>query len=283
LQQGETMRRIITMVMLFRNVAAVAVMFSCISNAYAIEESLQKVSSRDADQKFLLSEPDGKPIASVILFAGGYGGLKLSSSFGKPSIGKRKSNFLVRTRKQFAEHGFLVATVDAPEDSPKMNPRWRMGDKHAADITNVIAFLKQQADVPVWAVGTSMGTFSAANMGIRLKDTIHGVVLTSSVTDIPSKYDLYKDYPRGTINMELNKVTGPVFIASHEHDKCPRTPPKSISDLAGQFTSSRNVEKVVFSGPNVQISKPCNADSPHGFLKIESKIVDAIAKFIVNN
>ena len=150
--------------------------------------------------------------------------MSLSSFLGSPSIGQRKTNFLVRTRKQFAEHGFLVATVDAPEDSPKMNPPWRMGDKHAVDISAVIAFLKQQADVPVWAVGTSFGTFSAANMGIRLKDTIHGVILTSSITDIPRKYDLYKSYPRGVINMELDKVTGPVFIASAEHDGCPRTP-----------------------------------------------------------
>ncbi len=271
------------MVRFFRKLAVIIVMFLGIPSAYAIEESLHTVSSRGADQKFLLAKPDDKPIASVILFAGGYGGLSLSSFLGSPSIGQRKTNFLVRTRKQFAVHGFLVATVDAPEDSPKMNPPWRMGNKHAVDISAVIAFLKQQADVPVWAVGTSFGTFSAANMGIRLKDKIHGVILTSSITDIPRKYDLYKTYPRGVINMELDKVTGPVFIASAEHDGCPRTPPQNVSDLANQFTSSINVENVVFSGPNVSLSKPCHGRSPHGFFKFESKVVDAIAKFIVDN
>lgn len=271
------------MIILFRKLVVVAAMYSCISVAYAAEESLRTVSSRGADQKFLLTEPVGNPIASVILFAGGFGGLKLSSSLGHPSIGERETNFLVRTRKLFAEQGFLVATVDAPEDSPKMNPRWRMGDKHAADISAVIAFLKQQADVPVWAVGTSFGTFSAANMGIRLKDTISGIVLTSPITDIPTKYDLSKDYPHGTINMELGKVTGPVFISSHEGDECPRTPPENISDLAGQFTSSRSVEKVVFSGGDSPISKACHGQSQHGYFGIESKVVDAIAKFIVSN
>jgi pimeloyl-ACP methyl ester carboxylesterase len=268
---------------LFKILSVITTMYLCISVASAIEESLEKTSSRGADQKFLLNKPDGKPIASVILFAGGYGGLSLSSFLGSPTIGQRETNFLVRTRKQFAEHGFLVATVDAPKDSPKMNPRWRMGDKHAVDISAVIAFLKQQADVPVWAVGTSFGTFSAANMGIRLKDTIQGVVLTSPTTDIPRKYDLHKTYPRGVINMELDKVTGPVLIASHENDDCPRSPPENISDLADQFTSSRNVEKVVFSGPNVQTSEPCGGRAPHGFLRIESKVVAAIAKFIASN
>ena len=271
------------MVRFFRKLAVIIVMFLGIPSAYAIEESLHTVSSRGADQKFLLAKPDDKPIASVILFAGGYGGLSLSSFLGSPSIGQRKTNFLVRTRKQFAVHGFLVATVDAPEDSPKMNPPWRMGNKHAVDISAVIAFLKQQADVPVWAVGTSFGTFSAANMGIRLKDSIYGIVLTSPITDIPTKFDLYKEYPRGTINMELDKVTGPVFIASHEDDECPRTPPENISDLADQFTSSKNLENVVFSGGDSPKSKPCHGRSQHGFFGIESKVVDAIAEFIVSN
>jgi len=54
-------------------------------------------------QKFVLIKPEN-PVASVILFSGGTGKLVLRSVFGKPTI-KNDTNFLVRTRKDFAKHG----------------------------------------------------------------------------------------------------------------------------------------------------------------------------------
>lgn len=66
-------------------------------------------------QTFILIKTD-HPVASVILFAGGHGNLKLSSVSGIPSIGWGKNNFLVRTRNKFAEYGFMMAVVDAPFD-----------------------------------------------------------------------------------------------------------------------------------------------------------------------
>ena len=176
-----------------------------------------------------------------------------------------------------------MATVDVPEDRAKMNPIWRMGENHAEDMSAVIAFLKQQADVPVWAVGTSMGSFSAANIGIRLKDKIDGVVLTSSPTNIQKEWDLSRGYPNGVINMYLDRVTVPALIISHEDDACPRSPPSDISKLANKFSSSRKVEKIVFSGGDSPISGPCDSLAPHGYLGIESQVVDAIARFIVSN
>ncbi len=271
-------------VRLFKLFAVAVVAYSCTFSAYAIEESLETVSSRGGDQKFLLIKPDGKPTASVILFTGGMGQLSLSSFAGSPSVGEKKKNFLVRTRDLFAEHGFLVATVDTHEGMPKMSPIWRMGKEHAEDISAVVTYLKQQADVPVWVVGTSMGSFSAANMGIRLNGTIHGVVLTSTPNDMRPEWKMiYEHHPRGVISMELDRVTGPAFIAAHEHDVCDGTNPKYTSDLANAFSSSPNVEKIVFSGPDVRIGGACGGMGPHGFLNMESEVVDAIAKFIKSN
>jgi len=51
------------------------------------------------------SKGDAAPVASVILFTGGQGVLQLT-----------RGNFLVRNRRRFAEHGFLVAVVDVPSD-----------------------------------------------------------------------------------------------------------------------------------------------------------------------
>ena len=158
-------------------------MLAAAGTAFALDENLISIETgRGVEQKFVLTKPNQTPVASVILFAGGHGKLSLSSFPGSVRFGWGRKNNLVRTRNLYAQHGFMVATVDAPSDRKKMNAAWRMGSKHAKDIAAVITYLKKQADVPVWVIGTSMGSFSAANMGIRLKDKVAGVVLTSSIT-----------------------------------------------------------------------------------------------------
>ena len=123
---------------------------------------------RSATQTFILMKVD-HPVASVILFAGGYGllGLKSASSV------EYGEGFLVRSRAKFADHNFMVAVVDAPSDQQQ-----GMNGAHAGDIGAVAAYLKEQAGVPVWP---SMGTFSAAHGAIAAPG-IDGLVLTSTVT-----------------------------------------------------------------------------------------------------
>ncbi len=45
---------------------------------------------------------------------------------------------------------------------------FRASQEHAQDIAGVIVALRREASVPVWVVGTSMGTISAANVAARL-------------------------------------------------------------------------------------------------------------------
>ena len=89
----------------------------------------------------------------------------------------------MRSRALFAERGFLAAVVDAPSDRTADGlTGFRSTEAHARDIAGLIAFVKQRASVPVWLVGTSMGTVSAANAAARLPQGVEGLVLTSSVT-----------------------------------------------------------------------------------------------------
>ena len=253
-------------------------------SALAIEENVEMVISRgEVEQRFVLTKPDQSPVASVILLAGGHGRLRVSSSSGSPSFGWGRSNFVVRTRDQYANHGLLVATIDAPSDRKKMSAKWRMSKKHAEDVSTVVAYLKQQEDVPVWIVGTSMGTFSAASIGIKLRNKIDGVVLTSSVTRSRPRWSIASDYPNGIIDMNLAKVTAPVFIVSHEDDRCGVTPPGDIQKLAESFSNSKRVEFRLFSGGDKPVSDACKGRSQHGFLGIESQVVDAIVSFIKGN
>ena len=259
------------------------VLFGLTANGYAANESVESVESRGVEQKFLLTRPNSDPVANVILLAGGHGKLSLGNFFGSPTIGWGRENFLVRTREAYADHGFLIATMDAPTNRKKMNAIWRMGDEHAKDIQAVAAFLKQQADVPVWIIGTSMGTFSAANAGIRAKNDVNGVVLTSSVTRSKKKWAIYSDYPYGVVNMGLDKISAPVLVVSHKDDGCKLTPASDIDLLADQLSASKKVEKALVSGGDHPRSGPCNALSQHGFLGIEQEVVDIIAAFIKSN
>ena len=84
---------------------------------------------------------------------------KLSSLFGKPFVGGGRNIFVVRTRKDFAKHGFMVALVDAPSDqksdkgmlkySERSNEIFRGSNEHAQDIKAVVTYLKNEADIPV--------------------------------------------------------------------------------------------------------------------------------------
>lgn len=243
-------------------------------------ENLERVDSRGLEQKFVLTTPEANPVASVILLAGGHGKLDLSSFFGSVNFGWGAKNNLVRTRDAYAKQGFLVATMDAPSNRKKMNAIWRMSEDHAEDISAVAKYLKEKADVPVWVIGTSMGSFSAANAGIRLDNQIDGIVLTSSITKSKSKWKIYDEYPNGIIDMDLVKITKPVLVISHKDDECALTPASDINSLASRFTSSSKVEVEVFTGGDTPISDPCKALSAHGFLGIEDKVVEKIAAFI---
>ena len=104
-------------------------------------------------QRFLYLAPES-PIAAVILFAGGHGGLQILPN---GSFKWGAENFLVRTRQLFAKNGLSVAVVDAPSDrqaTPFLDG-FRQRPEHVADIKAVIAWIKQQTNVPVWLVGTS--------------------------------------------------------------------------------------------------------------------------------
>ncbi len=119
-------------------------------------------------------------VASVILFTGSEG-IAAVERFQNPEWGR--VNFLVRNRRRFVEHGFLVAVVDVPSDHTTGYGWSRTSKTHAQDVAGVIAALRREALVPVWVVGTSMGTISAANAAARLRvGGPDGLVLTSSVT-----------------------------------------------------------------------------------------------------
>lgn len=264
--------------MLLRTLTAVLALLLALPLQAASEQLLDVNSPRGANTKFLLIQPES-PKAAVILFAGGKGALKLyKGMFGGPGINWGAKNFLVRTRADFAKHGLMVATIDAPSDhlgKKGMLGGFRSSLEHVQDIDAIIARLREIADVPIWLVGTSRGTESVTNAAIHSQQSPHGLVLTSSMTDGDHKGQAVTDF-------NLSKIRIPTLITHHQNDNCSKTRPEAIENIREGLTQAPEAQLLWFKGGREQ-SKPCKAMSHHGYLGIEDQVVDAIAQFILSH
>ena len=241
--------------------------------AGALDETIRTIPSRPGvTESFVLIHPPQAPVASVILFMGGRGAIGLQ----RGPLGPRHTNFLVRTRQRFAERGLLVAVVDVPSDRlGEALVRFRTSAEHAADVRALIAVLRAEAPVPVWLVGTSMGSVSAASAAARLtEDGPDGVVLTSSVMG------QNREMGESLQDVALDKIRVPVLVVHHRNDGCPASRYSDTSWAMRRLSAAPRKELLSFSGGDAPQSPPCEPLAPHGYLGIEDKVVDAIAAWI---
>jgi predicted alpha/beta-hydrolase family hydrolase len=246
-----------------------ALVLGCAALAPAADDIRTIPTRPGVTEAFILVRPSGAPVASVILFAGGNGLLALGS--GKLGLG---GNFLVRNRARFASEGLLVAVVDTPSDHPSGLDGFRTSAAHAEDIRALIAALKQEAPVPVWLIGTSMGTVSAANGAARLSaDGPDGLVLTSTVTRAG------RERPESVGDVRLGDVRVPTLIVHHKNDACRSTPYADTPALLRDFKVSRK-ELLAFDGGDPPQSGPCDARAAHGYFGIDAQVVTAIVAWI---
>jgi pimeloyl-ACP methyl ester carboxylesterase len=239
--------------------------------AMAAEELVRLETRPGVTQPFWVMTPPGPPVASVILFTGGPG---LLGSQRKPVLTGK--NFLIRSRAKFAAAGFLVASVDGPSDHLEgLDDSFRASAEHARDIAAVIAYLRQKAPVPVWLVGTSRGTLSAANAAARLKrGGADGLVLTSSI--VVSRRNV------GSIQsgVDVGEITVPTLFVHNKDDACMVTPFAGVPALMARFTHAARKELIAVSGGSTPLSDPCEALSRHGYIGIEDEVVAKIAAWI---
>ena len=220
-------------------------------------------------QSYLLSAPEkGKARAVAILFAGGPGKVDLERETARTTLDR--GNFLVRSRQLFARNGIVAAVVDAPSDqSQGMDDFFRLADAHAEDIGKVIDDVrKRYPSLPVFLVGTSRGTVSAASLGRRLGKAVDGVVLTSTL------FLSTKKLP-GLSGFDFSSIPPPLLFVHHVDDGCPYTPHSSARRLSERYPL------ISVSGGAPAQSQPCEALSAHGFLGREPETVSAITKWML--
>ena len=237
-------------------------------------QELVSLPTRDGvTQSYLLDAPAHAPHALAVLFPGSGGNIRLRREDGE--IRFSSNNFLVRSRRAFVAHGIATAVIDTPSDrSSGMDDDFRSGRSHRADVQAVLADLSRRFPaIPVFLVGTSRGTVSAAYVASAIDSGVAGTVLTAS-TYLPSgRRSLYGG--AGLSDFDFSSVKTRLLLVHHRNDGCSLTPYRAAERLAGRFPL------ISVAGGKPAVSGPCEALSEHGFLGREAETVEAIANWML--
>ena len=209
--------------------------------------------------------PAPQPSAVVILLDGGSGLIKIDDG----GIITPGDNFLVRTRRLWSAQGFAVV-VPGPPDGASL-----LGRRHQPDYVEALEQVVDYAllrAAPVWIVGTSQGATGAVSGGAQLGGKIGGVVMVSPVT-LPSRSD------ETVFDAAPGSVTVPALVVSNAGDICPVTPPEGAARLLAALTRSPRKELITVESARIE-GKPCTGLAPHGYLGIETSVVQRIAAWI---
>lgn len=215
--------------------------------------------------------------STVILMTGGNGRLGI---FDNGSI-RADGNFLVRSRGLFAQRGHAVVVLDTPSDhsrAPFLGGTFRDSAEHAADVGAAVAWAREKFGKPVWVIGTSRGTHSAANAALNLQPPRRpdGIVLTSSILGRAPDFATSAT-ARPLRELPLKTLALPVLVVHHEQDSCLVSAAKDLPALAAQLPPGAKV--LTYSGGRSS-GPPCEAFAYHGYNGIEDQVVGDISAWI---
>jgi len=251
--------------------------FSSSVFAATIESVVDLPTRQSVMQRILVLEPD-HPQAAAILFAGKHGGLQIGEN---GALAWGTDNFLVRTSKQFAEKGIFTILIDAPSDRQSKFlssylTEFRQTPEHVVDVKSVIAWVRQkQPKLPVWLIGTSRGTQSAAFVATELAgkpEGPDGLVLTSTI--------LHDNNDRAVLDMPLERLTIPVLVVHHKSDGCVHCFYSMTKALMDKLVASRKKYLMTFDG-GINQGDPCGAFAHHGFNGLDNDVVNGIVDWIL--
>ena len=232
-------------------------------------EAIEIVPTRpDVTVRMLVIKTNSKPTTALILFPGADGAKHFGEKDGRFWV---SNNFLMRSARDLAAAGYIVAAVDAPSDqSYGMSDPFRTSPQHAKDIRKIIAYLKEKHRVTsLYLLGTSKGTLSAAYLASVFDDpSIGGVILTA----------VYSPADMGSI--DFTEIDDPVLIVHHVYDPCRVTPFHGAIELKQRLTESPKVDLVGVTGGIPPASGPCEALSSHGFYGVEQPVVRVITDWL---
>src|SRR5262245_56712745 len=228
-------------------------------------------------QSFFIASLPPNPQAIGVLFPGSGGLIRLRQENGQIKFGQ--NNFLVRTRGEFVKRGVVAAILDAPSDRQTgwgMDDEFRLGEAHFTDVSVVVADLgKRIPDLPLFLIGTSRGTISAAALGARFSSGLSGVVLTSTMFRAAGAKA--NEPGSGLSRFDFATIKVPVLFVHHVGDQCGVTPYGDAARMADKYPLIS-----VFGGRAPE-SGPCDPFSAHGYFGKESETVEQIVNWMLKN
>lgn len=234
-----------------------------------VQPEVREISTRPGVTLRFVYLKAAQPVASAVLFQGGPGNIGIF-----PNGSMRNGGFLAAGGQNFVQHGISVVIPDVPSDRRHLDG-FRASAAHAEDNAALIAFLRQQSPVPVWAVGTSNGSLSAAAAATRLQDKgPDGLVLSSTVTQ--------EGRTRGMAHVvsevPLQDVKVPVLLVHHKDDACYVTPYDAMPGLTAALSASPKVALITAQGGSNN-GNPCHGGH-HQFQGIEAAVARDIADWV---
>ena len=210
-------------------------------------------------------------MATLLLISGRSGGMGPIVD-GHPT----SPNFLIRSRDYFIQAGFDVAVLGIPSDGIGLGGGdGRISDAHMEDLRRVVQQLKAATGLPVWAIGTSMGTISAAAAAIAFgQEELAGIVLTSSITS--------KAKPGAVPFQNLSAIRIPVLVLHHAFDNCKYCVPKAAEHIADSLVNAPIKKFATIEGGNGGDGDTCGPWSHHGYIGIEQEAVRLVTDWIKN-
>ena len=190
-----------------------------------------------------------KPVASVILLAGGNGDIGV----GPDGSIERSENQLVRTRFDYAAKKFAVLVPDI-----------------GYDLSALVEYM-EKIKKPVVVVATSRGTQRAAK-GISEGARPDKLVLTSGF--------LSNDSGAKSNVMTIVKdpaLLPPMLIVHHRQDHCFVTKPEGVAPFMKWVGTKA---KVIWLNGGEDGGDACETDSYHGFKGLDQKVVDVVSGFV---
>ena len=165
--------------------------------------------------------------------------------------------------------------LDNPTDQQAgegMSDDFRESAAHVTDIRAVRAELqKRYPGLPVFVVGTSRSTLSAAHLARSLPGELKGAVLTSSLFYSgtgPRARQVLASY-------RWEEIRVPLLFVHHQDDSCAATPYREAARLAARYPL------ITVHGGKSPESPPCEPYNNHGFYGKEAETVDAIAAWML--
>lgn len=209
----------------------------------AVTTTAVDVPSRGAIQRFLYIHPDA-PTANIIALPGGDGMLGIQID-GSETTSTAQCELVGRNRKALTDRGYALAIVDATSTGSVQN---------FDDVLEVIRYVQQRDNVPIWIFGGSSSTTAVTNLAAGLPaDMRVGAIYFSP------------DHPTPL----AASVRRPALVVYN-----PLDPLQNAGQLFAALTSATVKEQASLTGGNN------NGCGFHLFNGIEAAFVSAVGGFI---